>query len=300
MSTSHAILFGLGASACWAFANVAVARSARLVGTFRALLWAQVIGGLAFAALAWAFDQRTAAFSAATAAWLLVAGAASLLAYLAMFYAFEHGRLSLAVPLVSGWAVISSAISVLAFHERVRPMQLVGSALVIAGVTLVSQQSGRTAAAEAGAAAAASGVPGSGRHPRWMWAALGAAVGFGVLIPAMGRVAPATGRLGVVWIVFALDILLGLPLAALFRVDLRPPPRAAWTPVVLAGLLEAGGFACIAFTVGRAPMAVVSPLASLASALTVLYAWIVLRDRPPPVALGGAALACAGVVILSL
>jgi drug/metabolite transporter (DMT)-like permease len=45
---------------------------------------------------------------------------------------------------------------------------------------------------------------------------------------------------------------------------------------------------------------VVSPLAGLASAFTVLYAWIVLRERPARPVLLGAALACAGVVTLAL
>jgi probable blue pigment (indigoidine) exporter len=92
---------------------------------------------------------------------------------------------------------------------------------------------------------------------------------------------------------------LALPLAALFRIDLRPPPRAALPSVAMAGLLEAAGFVCIALASARAPLAVVSPLASLSSALTVIYAWVVLRERPHPVALAGAALACAGVIAVA-
>jgi probable blue pigment (indigoidine) exporter len=99
--------------------------------------------------------------------------------------------------------------------------------------------------------------------------------------------------------VFGTDILLALPLAALFRVDLRPPPRAALPSVAMAGLLEAAGFVCIALASARAPLAVVSPLASLSSALTVIYAWVVLRERPHPVALAGATLACAGVIAVA-
>jgi len=38
----------------------------------------------------------------------------------------------------------------------------------------------------------------------------------------------------------------------------------------------------------------------LASALTVFYAWTVLRERPARAILIGAALVCAGVVILAL
>ena len=48
-----------------------------------------------------------------------------------------------------------------------------------------------------------------------------------------------------------------------------------------------------------APLALVSPLSSLASAFTVLYAWAVLRERPAKPVLLGAGLVCAGVITLA-
>ena len=312
-SLAAPVLLAFGASASWALANVAVQNSARLVGAFRGLLWAQVAGVVASAVLALVLDHRSAALSGAALAWLGGAGLASLLAYLSMFYALEHGRLAIAVPIMSGWAVISTAISVLVFREPVRPSQLGGAGLVIGGVILVSRYARQAAAREAAAgeaaaldqarpaaAAALAGADASSRRPRWLLASLSAAVGFGLLIPAIGRVTPAFGHLGAVAAVFVVDILLGLPLALVLRVDMRPPPRHALAPVVLAGLCEAAGFVCIALAVGRAPLAVVSPLASLASALTVIYAWVVLRDRPSRGALVGAAIVCAGVIALAL
>ncbi len=304
-----AIPLAFGASASWALANVAVARSAQQVGAVRGLLWAQIVGGALAAAASWVFDDRSQALTLETAAWLAGAGGAALLAYLSMFYALEHGRLSIAVPIMSGWAVISTGISVAVLREPVRAAQLAGVALVVTGVGLVS----RYARQEASVAAPRDGDTDSGGDssararssagpavvPRWIWASLAAALGFGLLIPAIGHVAPATGRLGSVPAVFAADMLIGLPLAAWFRIDLRPPPRSALAPVALAGLFEAAGFVCIALAGARAPLAVVSPLASLASALTVLYAWVVLRERPHPVALVGAALACAGVIAVA-
>jgi drug/metabolite transporter (DMT)-like permease len=290
LTTSAAVLLGLGASGCWAVANVSVQRSTRLVGTFRALLWAQVLGGVALAALALGFDQRTAALTFGTLGWLVGAGVASLLAYLCMFYAFEHGRLSIAVPIMSGWAVISGAISVLLLREPIRAAQLLGGGLALVGVILVARQAGRGGGVEADPAA----------RPRWVLASLGASVAFGVLIPAISHLGPSLGRLGAISAVYGVDIALGLPLAALYGVRLGRPPRGAFGPVALAGLFETAGFACIALGAGRAPLAVVSPLASLASAMTVIYAWIVLRDRPAPAVLLGAGLVCAGVVLLAL
>src|SRR5580704_19529412 len=162
------MLLGLGASACWALANVVVQRAGRAVGALRGLLWAQVIGVALSALGAIAFDDRSAPFSAATAGWVAVAGVAALLAYVCLFYAFEHGRLTLAVPIMSSWAVIASALSLIIFDEHLTTSQLLGSATVIAGAVVVARHA--QSVERAGAA--------GGSSKRWLPAALGAAVGF--------------------------------------------------------------------------------------------------------------------------
>jgi drug/metabolite transporter (DMT)-like permease len=282
------VLLGLGASACWALANVAVARSGRSLGSLRALLWAQVAGTVMAAIAAAAIDQRSLAAASSLGGWIAVASVSSLLAYACMFYAFEHGRLTVAVPIMSSWAVISAALSLVVFGEHLGRAQLAGGAAVVAGAMVVS----RFAQVES--------TRGGGSTPRWLIAAAGAALGFGVLIPTMSRLVPVFGSVGAIGAVYVADIVLGVPLALLFRIDLRPPPRADWPAVLAAGFFETAGFACITIGARFAPLALVSPFASLASALTVLYAWTILRERPARAVLIGAALVCAGVVILAL
>ena len=143
------------------------------------------------------------------------------------------------------------------------------------------------------------GAAGASSKP-WLLAALGAAIGFGLLIPAMRRLSPVFGPIGTVGVVYAADLALALPLALAFRVDLRPPPRSAWLAIILSGFFETAGSACITLGARHAPLAIVSPLASLASAFTVLYAWAILRERPARGVLVGAALVSVGVVVLAL
>ena len=52
------VLLGLGASACWALANVAIARAARTIGWVRALLWSQLAGAVMAAFASLAFDPH--------------------------------------------------------------------------------------------------------------------------------------------------------------------------------------------------------------------------------------------------
>jgi drug/metabolite transporter (DMT)-like permease len=56
----------------------------------------------------------------------------------------------------------------------------------------------------------------------------------------------------------------------------------------------------LSLALGLAPIAVVSPLASLATGLSVLYGVVVLRERVSPLALLGAAAASAGVFLVSV
>jgi drug/metabolite transporter (DMT)-like permease len=282
------MLLGLAASASWALANVVVQRAGRAVGALRALLWAQVVGIALSAIGTAAFDDRTASFTVATGGWVAVAGVSALLAYFCLFYAFEHGRLTLAVPIMSSWAVIASGLSLVLFHEQLTVAELVGAAAVIAGAVVVARHAQRVE------------TTAGGTQPRWLLAAVGAAVGFGVLIPAMRRMAPVFGSVGTIGAVYVADLVLALPLAIGFRIDLRLPRGRAWLPVFLAGFFETAGSVCIVLGARHAPLAIVSPLASLAAAFTVLYAWAILGERPARRVLIGAVLVSVGVVVLAL
>jgi len=125
-------------------------------------------------------------------------------------------------------------------------------------------------------------------------------VGFGILIPAMRRMAPVFGSVGTIGAVYLADLVLALPLAIGFRIDLRLPRGRAWMPVFLAGFFETAGSVCIVLGARHAPLAIVSPLASLAAAFTVVYAWVILGERPARGVLIGAVLVSVGVVVLAL
>ena len=172
--------------------------------------------GAVVIAVALPFDARTASPTPIDALWVLAAGASGLLAYVCLFYAFEHGRLTLAVPIMSSWAVIAAGLSLAIFREPVRPLQLVGAAGVVAGAVIVSRFAQSTTAAATSA----------GGSPRWLLASFGAALGFGVLIPLIGLLTPTTGRLGVIPVVYGADIA-HRPAA---RVALRRLARAAARP----------------------------------------------------------------------
>lgn len=282
------VLLALLTSASWAMGNVFIQRSSRTVGTPRAMLWALLAGAALSGALSPGFDHRAAPLTAATWGWAVVAALAALLAYVCLFYSVERAPLSIAVPLVSSWSVIATVFAAVVLHERPTPGQLAGAALVIAGVLCVSIAGGRGAAS------------GGMSARRAVLAGFGSALGFGVMVPAIdAAVAPAAGAFGATGLVYGLGIAIGVPAALALRVPLSPPPARTWPLLVVTGLFETFGFVALAFAHRFAPNAVVTPVSSLAAALTVLYAWVVLRERPHPLAAVGAVLASLGIVVLA-
>jgi drug/metabolite transporter (DMT)-like permease len=286
------VLLALLTSVSWALGNVFIQKSGKAVGAPRAMLWALAAGAVLAGVLSWRLDVRPVPFSPALLAWTGAAVVGCIFAYVCMFYAFERAPLSLAVSLVSSWSLISGVISMTLLGERPRAPALVGAAVVFTGVVLVS-------IAGAGRASAADPAAPTTAPPRALLAAFGAAFGFGLMVPAVNVLVPAAGEFGATALVYALSVLVALPLALLYRVPLRPPPRAIWGMVLLTGCFETFGFVILAFAHRFAENTVVTPVASLAAALTVLYAWVVLRERPHPLATAGAILASIGVVILS-
>ena len=128
----------------------------------------------------------------------------------------QHGRLTVAVPIMSSWAVLSAALSI-AVSRRAR------SALAGGGR---SRRGGRRGG----------GVALRAQRPEGGWAtrtggdravadgAFGAALGFGVLIPVMTRLMPAFGALGRLPSSYLADVVVGLPFALAWRVGSRPRP----------------------------------------------------------------------------
>lgn len=277
VSSLIAVALALVCSAAWAIANVYVQRAGRAVGSLRAMLWAQGVASVALVILAACVEGRP---SMPALDDLVITAVGSAIGYYAMLVAFSSGALSAVVPIVTAWSVPAAVAGVVWSGDRPSAVQWVGGAMILVGavgngVLAVTTHVGLEDGGEPGAA----GEP-SQETPRSavLWACAGA-VGFGVMAAGTARMRQQLGAVGVVPAIWIAQWALLAPLL-LFRSDLRvPPPRAAWPAVLGMGLFEAIGF--VSFTVASryAPVAVVSPPASLSSLLTVLYGWLMLGEK---------------------
>jgi drug/metabolite transporter (DMT)-like permease len=131
------------------------------------------------------------------------------------------------------------------------------------------------------------------------WALL-AATTYGATFWALGfHVTPALGGIAPVWIIRVVVIAMLTALAAPLGQSIRLPASADWKIVALIGFLDTGGLVAVARGAHGDQTAIVGVLSSLFSAVTVLLAWIFLRERLAASQWIGIVGILAGVALLS-
>jgi drug/metabolite transporter (DMT)-like permease len=132
------------------------------------------------------------------------------------------------------------------------------------------------------------------------WAIL-AAVGFGVMFWFLGfHVVPLVGDAVSVW-VMRLTALVSLAVVALpARQSIRFPHGSVWWMLAAVGFMDTAAFVANNAGLHIGPVSVVSVLASLYGAVTVLLAWIFLRERLERSQWLGIILIFVGIVCVSI
>jgi drug/metabolite transporter (DMT)-like permease len=274
-------MFGLLAALGWGGGDFLISRVTRTVGATQAMFYVQLVGIVAIGALLLA---RRDLPPADLRAWGLgiAANLFNLGGTLLLYRAFAVGSLSIVSPIAASFAVITIPLALLG-GERPGPLALAGAALVIAGVIVVSRGHGE----------------GSGT-PRGVPEAVGAAVFIGLYL---WLVSFATPLLGIAWPVLigrviALLAASGIMLAR--RTRLTPMPTGLWPTAIAAALLDTAAFVFYNMGIATGYVSVVSALASIFSAVTVLLAWFFLRERLRMVQWAGVAGLIVGVFLASV
>lgn len=294
------IVLGLAAALCWGIADFCARWATRAAGTFRTLLVVQVVGITVLLSVGLPlnlFRLRDAPPGLVIAAGginlVILAGAGLLYRGLAV------GMLVLVSPIAASFAAVTALLA-LASGERVSPVELVGIALTLVGVIVAS--AAPNPAKDGRADLATPGVR-RRRVAPGLLEALGAMLLFGAgywlldyVTPILGGVTVALiGRLADLVVLGALAI--ALPMVSVLRLltgqpldrSRRPEAGAAlredhaspafWLFVVPVGLLDTAANVAYNLGITVALTSVVVVLASLFSAVTVLLAWIILRER---------------------
>jgi drug/metabolite transporter (DMT)-like permease len=293
------ILLGLTAAICWGVADFCARFASRRIGAFRSLFFMQLIG---FAIMT-AYLLRRGGISPTTGGWrpwalAAFAGVLSTLGSLALYYAFQIGVMSIVAPISSSYPAITVALAFLS-GERLQSHRAAGLAVTISGVMLAATSfSSNPGAAPPNSEAPAAIQPHGSKGVIW---AILAAIIFGVMFWFIGfYVVSATGSAFSVWAIRVSTMGTLAVIAAPGHQSLRVPRGSVWWFLVAIGLTDTTAYFANNAGMATGQVSVVSVLASLYGAVTVLLAWIFLRERLERSQWLGVALIFAGIVLVSL
>lgn len=202
-----------------------------------------------------------------------------------LYRAFTIGTLALVAPVASSFAVVTMALALFS-GEDPSALALSGALLSILGILVVSY----TPRGAPAYAASFAGLP----------EACGTIFCFGIYFWAVEFVTPS---MGVLWPVLLVRVV-EMSGALLFMLSRGSRPAwlssPFWTPIVLSSLLSTMAFVCFNLGIGSGDTAIVTPLASLSSTITMLLGTIILRERLAAWQWGGVGVIMLGVLLVSL
>jgi drug/metabolite transporter (DMT)-like permease len=283
------ILFGVLAAAFWGVGDFLITLLTRRIGTRWALVSIQVLSLAAWILLLFG-SSKPPMISPALWGILLATAVCHVLGLAFVYRAFEVGNLAIVSPISAAFAIVTAVLSLLS-GERPPGLVLAGSALLVAGVTLAtrgptSENAGRTSFR---------GVP----------EALASAVAFGTMFwlfyfyvqPRLGYVIPLVSLKALAVCGSALAVVLSRPAGGA-----RGTKPTSTVLLLAVGAAAADTLAWLTYIEGTHTdyATVVTALASLFSAVTVLLAWRFFHERLAVHQWVGVAVILVGILLVSV
>jgi transporter family protein len=281
------VFFGILTMLAYGFAEIAETQAARKTVILRSNLWGWAIGSamllMIFLLVFHANLPSVSLFQAILAA---VAGILGALGYLAFYKALRTGKASVIAPISNASAVITVVLSLILLGEKILLLQILGICLIICGSVLISV---RKREAKTPAKAYSAGTK----------YALAVMVFWGLMLFIIGFLVREIGWFFPVFFSTVAAAITDLAIALSSRTNLAFP-RAAARPVLIESILSTTGFLFYGLGANLAPIAIVAPIASASTFVTVVTARVFLRERPALPYMTSIAFLIAGLVLISI
>src|SRR6266481_1946518 len=287
------ILLGLLTALTWGGADFIARFATHRIGALRSMLYMQLTGFLLLSFLLPALGGRRL-IKKKTGwqpwAWGFLAGTLNAMSGLALYRAFEIGKMAVVAPLSASYPALTLLLSCMT-GERLSIVRIIGIICTLVGVMVVAR--GEKTPDENNAAA----VQSSGRG---IGLAVFAAVGFAVLFWLLGiRVIPRVGAIQTVWMIRLTSALLTAAVILVSRQPMRLPRGDVRWMALGMGAFDTGAFVLSNFGMKMEQIAVISVLGSLYGAVTVSLAAIFLKEHVSRWQWTGIVTIFAGIVLLS-
>jgi drug/metabolite transporter (DMT)-like permease len=293
------IFFGLLAAIGWGIADFLMTNVTRRVGSAQSLVYIQSAGLLAIVlVMVFQFQVPTASLLVWIAT--LGLGLINLLGTVLIYRSYAVGTLALVSPISSGFAIVTALLA-LASGERPSVVALIGALLLIVGVVVVSRGNDRPSTSEVGLETGIIRAPRRSLHlPPGVPEALGVAICFGVYFWGLDYVTPTLGHLWPILLSRGVAVCGVLAALARQRLPVVSIPSRLWPFVLGTAVMDTVAFLAFNVGLGTAETSIVTALAALFSAVTVLLAWAILRERLSPGQLAGVGVILVGVLLVSV
>jgi len=261
------VAFGLIAALCWGTSDFVAKISSERIGALRTALFLQYVGGLILVLVVAQDIPRVWQFPTATY-FTLGLGAINAAAAFSLFKGFEVGQLSIISPIASSYPALSTVLAVMLLNEKVSQTRFAAILAILVGIVLVSVQR---------------------RHPKTLdRKRLAVGVGYAIIaFFALGFTFFAlkfvVGELGAFLPVFLVRLMSAIILTGV--VVFTPKSRSRgnfpsyFVLIVLIGIIDTLGNITYNLGILGGAVSVVSTISGLFSAVTVLLAFIVLKER---------------------
>jgi drug/metabolite transporter (DMT)-like permease len=293
------VLLGLLTALAWGSSDFLARFASRRIGSLRTTLYMQLTGFLLLTiSLRWigSWGHLFDGSGWQPWAWGALAGIVNGISTLSLYRSFEVGKMAVVAPLSASYPALTVILSLFS-GEHLTIARAAGIVWILAGVVLVARGETQDVAAELQPSPSESvsrlnplqtGVTtqtSPNRAKSGMGWALIAAGGFGVLFWLLGtRIVPAVGFASTVWMIRLVSSLLTVFVILLLKRPLALPRRrdaqgsvSAW--LLGMGLLDTGAFVLNNRGMQLEQISVVSVLASLYGAVTVILAALFLREH---------------------
>lgn len=287
------IILGLLAALSWGVAYFVLRFPTRQIGAFGTFASIQIVSVVLLTVyLGFNGELLSHLTPDETTAWIWAAiigvlMSASLLVY---YHAIEIGVLAVVAPISASYAAVTVLLAFFS-GETLQLLSWGGVITVLLGVILTSL--GQAEQADHNQTNVMRGA----------WWAFGSAVGFGISFWALGfKVTPTLGGVIPTWLsrIVAIGLLWGLALRTARWDYFHLPRGTVLSLVVVASVLETAGyvFTYLGYNDGR--VGIVSVLSSQFSAVTVLLAWLFLKERLSLIQWCGIGLIGIGNILINL
>jgi len=288
-----ALLLGLAVACAYGSADFLGGLGAKRSPTVVVVVLSQLAGLGLLAAVMLVFPSGEA--TATTLVLGAAVGVAGLVALLLLYQGLATGVMSVVAPITAVGSAVLPVLWGVLNGERPSVWSAIGVVIALASVVLVSR------APNAGRAEQGLGDHGfqdsRPQNRRWLTSAIGAGVGFGIVFIILG----STGDDAGFWPLLAArctSVLLAGVMLAARRTRLRPAPGDALL-LIGAGALDITANALFVVATRRGLLSLVSVVASLYPAATVLLARLVLNERLSRPQLAGLGAAGLGVALIA-